>query len=105
MEMEFLFRKCIGQRVLAVTIIMLFSSSIAFAQTQSGNTAVLQVKHNQAPALATRLQSVLKDFGVNAQVTANRKNNTLIVNGSYNAHKIAADLLRTLDKPPATQST
>ncbi|MCH2372330.1 MAG: hypothetical protein MK324_17670 [Pirellulales bacterium] len=103
--MEFLFRKCIGQRVLAVTIIMLFSSSLAFAQTQSGNTAVLQVKHNQAPALATRLQSVLKDFGVNAQITANRENNTLIVNGSYNAHKIAADLLRTLDKPPATQST
>ena len=101
--MEFLFRTCIGQRVLAFTMVMLFSSPIAFAQTQSENTAVLQVKHNQAPALATRLASVLKDFGVNAQVTANRDNNTLIVNGSYNAHKIAADLLRTLDKPPATK--
>ncbi|MBT6721654.1 MAG: hypothetical protein HOB20_00345, partial [Planctomycetaceae bacterium] len=88
---------------MSITMIMLFSNPLLLAQASTDNTTVLQVKHNQAPALATRLESVLKDFGVSAQVTANRANNTLIVNGSSNAHKIAADLLRTLDKPATSQ--
>ena len=101
--MEFLFKKSLRRLGLSITMIMLFSSPLLLAQTSTDNTTVLQVKHNQAPALATRLESVLKDFGVSAQVTANRANNTLIVNGSSNAHKIAADLLRTLDKPATSQ--
>jgi hypothetical protein len=89
MEMEFLFKKSLRRLGMSITMIMLFSSPLLLAQTSTDNTTVLQVKHNQAPALATRLESVLKDFGVSAQVTANRANNTLIVNGSSNVHKIA----------------
>jgi general secretion pathway protein D len=103
MEMEFLFKKSLRRLGMSITMIMLFSNPLLLAQASTDNTTVLQVKHNQAPALATRLESVLKDFGVSAQVTANRANNTLIVNGSSNAHKIAADLLRTLDKPATSQ--
>ena len=82
--------------------VMITSSSLVSGQATGNNPAVLPVRNNQAPALATRLQSVLNDFGVNAEVRANRDNNTLIVDGSPNAHKIAADLLRTLDKPTNT---
>ncbi len=104
MEMEFLSKTRSSKLVLAIIILMLISGSFAFAQGPQVNSAVLPVKHNQAPALATRVQSVLRDFGVNAEVTADRANNALIVNGSANAHKIAADLLRTLDKPATANS-
>ena len=77
--------------------------SAALLQNASVSSTVLPVKNTEAPALASRLQSVLQDFGISAQVTADRTTNSLIVNGSSNAHKIAADLLRTLDKPIAKQ--
>jgi len=100
--MDFVTKKRMFRLSLLTMCVMLTSSTLILAQSTGNNSAVLPVRNNQAPALATRLQSVLNDFGVNAEVMANRDNNTLIVNGSPNAHKIAADLLRTLDKPANT---
>ncbi len=101
--MEFPVRSCIHKAITCIAVVMLATSVPLFAQNASVSSTVLPVKNTEAPALASRLQSVLQDFGISAQVTADRTTNSLIVNGSSNAHKIAADLLRTLDKPVAKQ--
>jgi len=102
LEMEFLKNTRLFRLAVGITGAIFMWSSLALGQATPSSSAVLPVKNSEAPALATRLQSVLNDFGVNAEVRANRDNNTLIVNGSSNVHKIAADLLRTLDKPATT---
>ena len=95
--MEFPVKSSIHKAITYIAVVMLFTSVPIFAQNASVSSTVLPVKNTEAPALASRLQSVLQDFGISAQVTADRTTNSLIVNGSSNAHKIAADLLRTLD--------
>ena len=107
-EMEFPVKKLLDRFALGLAPALVLCTSLLFAQAAPTSSAILPVKNTQAPALATRLQSVLRDFGVIAQVTADKTTNSLIINGSPNAHKIAADLLRTLDKPvaqPAVQPT
>ena len=107
-EMEFQVKKLLDRFALGLAPVLVLCTSLLFAQAAPTSSAILPVKNTQAPALATRLQSVLRDFGVVAQVTADKTSNSLIINGSPNAHKIAADLLRTLDKPvaqPAVQPT
>lgn len=103
MEMDFLKDTRSGLLTLCIATWILLETTLLQAQTSPTSSTVLPVKHGQAPALATRLQSVMEDFGIRAQITADRTKNSLIVNGTANAHKVASDLLRTLDKPATSK--
>ena len=69
LEMEFLQNNRFSRLILGMAGVMLMSSSLALGQAGPSNSAVLQVKNNEAPALATRLQSVLNDFGTDFKPT------------------------------------